>query len=53
MDMLWVFAAVAPLALVSLFAYASHIDPLSGRWRSRGTSRNAARHSALEAKRGQ
>jgi hypothetical protein len=35
MDLLWVFAAVAPFALALLFAFAAHIDPLSGRWLSR------------------
>ncbi|WP_157695784.1 hypothetical protein [Caballeronia hypogeia] len=39
MNLLWVFAAVAPLALASLFAFAAHIDPLSGRWRSSSATR--------------
>jgi hypothetical protein len=35
MDFLWVFAAVAPLAIASLIAFAAHIDPVSGHWRKR------------------
>ena len=35
MDLLWIFAALAPLGLASLFAFAAHIDPLSGHWRTR------------------
>ena len=34
MNLLWVFAAVAPLAVASLVAFAAHIDPLSGHWRA-------------------
>jgi len=34
MNLLWAFAAIAPLALASLVAFAAHIDPLSGRWRA-------------------
>lgn len=34
MDLLWIFAAVAPLAVASLVAFAAHIDPLSGHWRT-------------------
>jgi len=34
MNLLWIFAAVAPIAVASLFAFASHIDPLSGHWRT-------------------
>ncbi|SAK55480.1 hypothetical protein AWB75_02013 [Caballeronia catudaia] len=34
MNLLWVFAAFAPLALASLVAFAAHIDPLSGHWRT-------------------
>jgi len=36
MDLLWVFAAVAPLAVGSLVAFAAHIDPMSGHWRTPG-----------------
>jgi hypothetical protein len=31
---LWIFLALCPIALGSLVMFASHIDPLSGRWRS-------------------
>ena len=34
MNLLWVFAVIAPLGLASLFAFAAHIDPLSGHWRT-------------------
>jgi hypothetical protein len=34
MTSLWIFLAVCPIALGSLLVFASHIDPLSGRWRS-------------------
>ncbi|MDR5779907.1 hypothetical protein QCE63_10780 [Caballeronia sp. LZ065] len=34
MNLLWVFAVVAPLGLASLFAFAARIDPLSGHWRA-------------------
>jgi hypothetical protein len=34
MNLLWIFAAVAPLAVASLIAFAAHIDPLSGHWRT-------------------
>lgn len=34
MTLLWVFAAIGPVALASLVAFAAHIDPLSGHWRS-------------------
>jgi hypothetical protein len=44
MDLLWVFAAVAPLAVASLVAFAAHIDPLSGHWR-----RPAAKYPKDEA----
>lgn len=30
---LWIFLAICPIALGSLLVFASHIDPLSGRWR--------------------
>jgi hypothetical protein len=33
MTSLWIFLALCPLVLGSLLAFASHIDPLSGRWR--------------------
>jgi hypothetical protein len=33
MTSLWIFLFVCPLALGSLLAFASHIDPLSGHWR--------------------
>jgi len=33
MTSLWIFLAICPIALGSLLAFASHIDPLSGRWR--------------------
>ncbi|OTP73595.1 hypothetical protein PAMC26577_18140 [Caballeronia sordidicola] len=33
MTALWIFLAVCPLAMASLLVFASHIDPLSGRWR--------------------
>jgi hypothetical protein len=33
MTALWIFLAVCPLAMISLLVFASHIDPLSGRWR--------------------
>ena len=39
MDLLWVFLVVAPLALALLIAFAAHIDPLSGRWRTPGFKR--------------
>ncbi|CAL8473435.1 MULTISPECIES: hypothetical protein [Caballeronia] len=39
MDLLWVFAAVAPLAVGSLVAFAAHIDPLSGHWRTPGSNK--------------
>jgi len=39
MDLLWVFAAVAPLAVGSLVAFAAHIDPLSGHWRPPGSNK--------------
>ncbi|MEZ2351353.1 hypothetical protein [Caballeronia sp. RCC_10] len=39
MNLLWVFAAVAPVALASLVAFAAHIDPLSVRWRTRAGRR--------------
>lgn len=35
MNLLWLFSAVAPLAVASLVAFAAHIDPLSGHWRTR------------------
>ncbi|WP_438393565.1 hypothetical protein [Caballeronia sp. DA-9] len=31
---LWIFLALCPLAMISLLVFASHIDPLSGRWRA-------------------
>jgi hypothetical protein len=34
MNLLWVFAVVAPLGLASLFAFAARIDPVSGHWRT-------------------
>ncbi|WP_162064596.1 hypothetical protein [Burkholderia sp. THE68] len=34
MNLLWAFAAVAPLGVASLVAFAAHIDPLSGHWRT-------------------
>jgi hypothetical protein len=46
MDLLWVFAAVAPLALGVLFAFAARIDPLSGRWKAR-RDKNRRRHDEL------
>ncbi|CAN7412043.1 hypothetical protein [Caballeronia sp. dw_19] len=33
MTSLWIFLAICPIALGSLLVFASHIDPLSGRWR--------------------
>jgi hypothetical protein len=33
MTSLWIFFAICPIALGSLLVFASHIDPLSGRWR--------------------
>ncbi|SAK81569.1 hypothetical protein AWB77_04094 [Caballeronia fortuita] len=43
MDLLWIFAAVAPLAVAALIAFAAHIDPVSGHWRRRAlTNRNDA-----------
>ena len=39
MDLLWVFAAVASLAVGSLVAFAAHIDPLSGHWRTPGAKK--------------
>jgi hypothetical protein len=33
MTLFWIFLAVCPIALGSLLVFASHIDPLSGRWR--------------------
>ncbi|WP_216858889.1 hypothetical protein [Caballeronia novacaledonica] len=39
MDLLWIFAGVAPLAVASLVAFAAHIDPLSGRWRAPSSRR--------------
>jgi hypothetical protein len=43
MDLLWVFLVVAPLALALLIAFAAHIDPLSGRWRTPGFKRRDKR----------
>jgi hypothetical protein len=43
MDLLWVFLVVAPLALALLIAFAAHIDPLSGRWRTPGFKRRGKR----------
>jgi hypothetical protein len=43
MDLLWVFAAVAPFALGLLFAFAARIDPLSGRWKARRERRDRTR----------
>jgi hypothetical protein len=39
MDLLWVFAAIAPVALGLLFAFAARVDPISGRLRSRQSRR--------------
>ncbi|MDR5854955.1 hypothetical protein P9239_09130 [Caballeronia sp. LZ062] len=39
MNLLWVFATVAPVALASLFVFAAHIDPASGHWRTRKGAR--------------
>jgi hypothetical protein len=39
MNLLSVFAIVAPLALAFLFAFAARIDPLSGRWRRKTPKR--------------
>ncbi|WP_198155386.1 hypothetical protein [Candidatus Burkholderia verschuerenii] len=39
MDLLWVFAAIAPVALGLLFAFAARVDPISGRVRSRQSRR--------------
>ncbi|MDR5737924.1 MULTISPECIES: hypothetical protein [unclassified Caballeronia] len=39
MNLLWVFAAVAPVAIASLVAFAARIDPLSGHWRTRARER--------------
>ena len=33
MTSFWIFLGICPLALGSLLVFASHIDPLSGRWR--------------------
>jgi uncharacterized BrkB/YihY/UPF0761 family membrane protein len=33
MTSFWIFLAICPIALGSLLVFASHIDPLSGRWR--------------------
>jgi uncharacterized BrkB/YihY/UPF0761 family membrane protein len=33
MTSFWIFLAICPIALGSLVVFASHIDPLSGRWR--------------------
>ena len=33
MTSFWIFLGICPIALGSLLAFASHIDPLSGRWR--------------------
>ncbi|SAL25997.1 hypothetical protein AWB69_01941 [Caballeronia udeis] len=33
MTSLWIFLSICPIALGSLLVFASHIDPLSGRWR--------------------
>lgn len=33
MTSLWIFLAVAPVALCLLVAFAARIDPISGRWR--------------------
>jgi hypothetical protein len=35
MTWLIIFLGVWPIALGGLFAFAAHIDPLSGRWRRR------------------
>ena len=40
MNLLWIFAAVAPLGRASLFVFAMHIDPLSGHWRTRQDKRH-------------
>jgi hypothetical protein len=55
MDLLWMFAAVAPFALALLFGFAAHIDPLSGRWRSRRREAGAgdARHIGHARARGE
>jgi hypothetical protein len=39
MDLLWMFAALAPIALGLLFAFAARVDPVSGRVRARQTRR--------------
>jgi hypothetical protein len=33
MTSFWIFLGICPIALGSLLAFASHIDPLSGHWR--------------------
>jgi hypothetical protein len=43
MTALWIFLAFCPVALTSLVAFASHIDPLSGRWREAKRTRKAPR----------
>jgi membrane associated rhomboid family serine protease len=34
MILLWICLAVCPVAIALLIAFAAHIDPLSGRWRT-------------------
>lgn len=47
MNLLWIFAAVAPLGLASLFVFAMHIDPLSCHWRMRQVSATTTNRRAL------
>jgi len=49
MTSLWIFFAICPVALGSLLVFASHIDPLSGRWRGAqliGSLRRQAKSAA-------
>jgi hypothetical protein len=49
MTSLWIFFAICPVALGSLLVFASHIDPLSGRWRGAqliGSLRRQAKFAA-------
>jgi hypothetical protein len=47
MTWLWIFVGICPLALLVLVGFAAHIDPLSGRLRSR--QRLRARREAAGA----
>jgi hypothetical protein len=46
MTALWIFLAVCPLAMILLLVFASHIDPLSGRWRGARLIGDAVKNQA-------